>query len=76
MFLNNVNILDKATDVNTPYNINYVKDNVIYILVGLVVSLGILFIIFYFDTSIKTSEEIENKFGLNVIGTVPQVRKE
>ena len=74
--LNNVNILDKATNVNTPYNVNYVKDNVIYILIGAVVSLGILFVIFYFDTSIKTSEEIENKFGLNVIGTVPRARKE
>lgn len=74
--LNNVNILDKATDVKTPYNVNYIKDNIIYILIGTVISLGILFVIFYFDTSIKTSEEIENKFGLNVIGTVPQARKE
>ena len=74
--LNNVNILDKATEVKEPYNVNYIKDNVIYTLIGFVVSLGILFIIFYFDTSIKTSEEIENKFGLNVIGTVPQARKE
>lgn len=74
--LNNVNILDKATDVKTPYNVNYIKDNIIYILIGTVISLGILFVIFYFDTSIKTSEEIENKFGLNVIGVVPKARKE
>ena len=74
--LNNVNILDKATDVNSPYNVNYLKDNIIYILIGMVISLGILFVIFYFDTSIKTSEEIEKKLGLTVIGSVPKARKE
>lgn len=74
--LNNVNILDKATNATSPYNVNYVKDNVIYVLIGTVISLGILFIIFYFDTSIKTSEEIEKKLGLNVIGSVPKARKE
>ena len=26
--LNNVNILDKATDVKAPYNVNYIKDKV------------------------------------------------
>lgn len=74
--LNNVNILDEATNVKTPYNVNYVKDNIIYVLIGIVVSLGVLFIIFYFDTSIKTSEEIEKKLGLTVIGSVPKARKE
>lgn len=74
--LNNVNILDKATDVKTPYNVNYLKDNVIYCMIGLVFSIGILFLLFYFDTSVKTSDEIEKKFGLNVIGIVPKVVKE
>ncbi len=74
--LNNVNILDKATGVKTPYNVNYLKDNVIYCMIGLVFSIGILFLLFYFDTSVKTSDEIEKKFGLNVIGIVPKVVKE
>lgn len=74
--LNNVNILDEATNVKTPYNVNYVKDNIIYVLIGIVVSLGVLFIIFYFDSSIKTSDEIEKKLGLTVIGSVPKARKE
>ena len=44
--------------------------------VGLVISCGVIFIRFYFDTSIKTSEEIENKLGLTVLGIVPKVEKE
>ena len=42
---------------------------------GLVLSCGLIFIVFYFDTSIKTSEEIENKLGLTVLGVVPKVER-
>ena len=74
--LNNVSIVDKAVDAVKPFNVNYIKDNVIYIAIGLVLSCGIIFIKFYFDTTIKTSEEIENKLGLTVMGIVPKVEKE
>lgn len=73
--LNNVSVIDKAEVNKTPYNINLIKDNLIYILVALVLSCGIIFVIYYFDTSIKTSEEIENKLGLVVVGIVPKVEK-
>lgn len=74
--LNNVSILDKAENKVKPYNINYIKDNAIYTLAGLVLSCCVIFLVFYFDTTIKTSEEIENKLGLTVIGIVPKVGKE
>lgn len=74
--LNNVSIIDKAEAAIAPYNVNYVKDNAIYVLIGLALSCGTIFIFFYFDTTIKSSEEIESKLGLNVIGTVPKVEKE
>ena len=71
--LDNVKVVDRAVQANKPYNINYVKDNAIFIAIGLVLSSGIIFIIYYFDTTIKTSEEIESKLGLTVMGTVPNV---
>lgn len=74
--LNNVSIVDKAIVAKSPYNINYIKDNLIYVAIGIVLSCGLVFIKFYFDTTIKTSEEIENKLGLTVIGIVPKVEKE
>ena len=74
--LNNVTVVDKATKATAPYNVNYLKDNVIYLAIGLVLSCGIIFIKFYFDTTIKTSEEIENKLGITVLGIVPKVEKE
>ena len=74
--LNNISVLDKAEISKVPYNINYLKDNLIYLMAGLVLSCGLIFIVFYFDTSIKTSEEIERKLGLTIIGVLPKVVKE
>ena len=74
--LNNVSVVDKAVESIKPYNVNWLKDNVIYIGLGLVLSCGVIFIMFYFDTTIKTSEEIENKLGLTVMGIVPKVGRE
>lgn len=73
--LNNISIIDKAEKSVIPYNINYAKDNVIYIAIALVLSCGIIFIMFYFDTTIKTSEEIEKKLGLTVLGIVPKAER-
>ncbi len=74
--LNNVTIIDKAQVSGRPYNVNYLKDCVIYVAIGLVASCAVIFIFFYFDTTIQTSEEIENKLKLNVLGMVPKVGKE
>ena len=74
--LENVTIIDKAAVPTSPYNINYVKDNVIYLLVGIILSFGVVFVMYYFDTTIKSSEVIEEKIGLTVIGIVPKAEKE
>jgi len=73
--LENVTIIDKADLASDPYNVNYVKDNIIYLIVGIVLSFGVVFIMYYFDTSIKSSETIEEKFGLTVIGVVPEEKE-
>ena len=74
--INNVSIVDTAVADTKPYNVSFVKDNAIYMALALVLSCGIIFICFYFDTTIKTGEDIENKLGLTVIGTVPRVGKD
>ncbi len=74
--LENVAIIDKAEVAKEPYNINYVKDNVIYLMIGVVLSFGVVFVMYYFDTTIKSSEIVEEKLGLTVIGIVPKESKE
>ena len=71
--IKNVSIIDKALVSEIPYNIKLVKDAIIFGMLGIVLGLGIIFIMFYFDTTIKNSEEIEEKIGLPVLGVVPAI---
>ena len=73
--LDNVAIIDNAVEAEKPYNLTYLKDNVIYFGIGLVLSCGIIFIMFYFDTTIKSAESVEEKLGLTVLGVVPEERR-
>lgn len=70
--LKNISIIDKAAIENKPYNINYIKDNIIYLSVGIAISCLVVFILYYFDTSIKSADIVEEKLGLTVIGIVPK----
>lgn len=71
--MNNVNILDEAIEADTPYNINVFKQVVIYFILGLVLACGILFVIYYFDRSIKSVEQIEQKIKLPILGSVQKL---
>ena len=73
--MDNVSILDYATINESPYNINIPKQLIIYILAGLVISLGTVFMIFYFDRTIKSVEQIEQKIKLPVLGSVQDISK-
>ena len=73
--LENVSIVDKAILDKEPYNINIVKESVIYIALGMVLSCGVIFVIYYFDNTIKSIDQVEKRLGVPVIGTVPSVRK-
>ncbi len=73
--LENVTILDKAEVAKSPYNIKVVKTAGISVVGGVAISVMLLFILFYFDTSIKSSDEVEKRLGIAVIGTIPHYGK-
>ncbi len=73
--LENVYIFEKAEIEEAPYNIHTVRDLAIFTLVGMVLGLGIVFVIYYFDTSVKDSDELEEKLKLNVLGNVPMYKR-
>lgn len=73
--LQNVSVLDAAIVETVPYNINLLKEIILYFLIGVFLAIGILFVIYYFDTSIKSTEDIEEKLGLTVLGSVPYIEK-
>lgn len=70
--LQNVTIIDKAEVQDKPYNIEIVKSAVVFFALGFMLSVGVIFVFYYFDTSIKSSEEIESRLGVPVIGNVPK----
>ena len=73
--LENVSIVDKAVLAKDPYNINIIKESIIYIALGVVLSCGVIFVIYYFDNTIKSIDQVEKHLGVPVIGTVPSVGK-
>ena len=73
--LENISIIDEAIVEKVPYNINFLKQMVIYGLVGVVVSCGMIFVMYYFDNTIKNKKEIETKLNLPVLGEVPVATK-
>lgn len=70
--MNNVNILDEAIVNEKPYNINVKKQLFIYMAVGIILSAGILFIIYYFDRSVKSAEQVEQKIKLPILGSIQE----
>ena len=75
MGMDNVDILDEAIEAKSPYNINVIKQIIIYFMLGLVLAAGILFTIFYFDRSVKSIEQVEQKIKLPILGGVQDISK-
>ena len=73
--MNNVNVLDEANEADKPYNINVPKQVIIYFFIGLIIALSVLFIIFYFDRTIKSAEQVEQKIKLPILGSVEEFQK-
>lgn len=72
--ISNVNILDEAEEASNPSNVSVTKQAILFIMVGLVLGLGVVFLIYYFDRTIKSVEQVETKLGLPVLGTVQEYK--
>lgn len=72
--MDNINIVDDASLEMVPYNINHIRDVSIFAILGIAFSALIISVIFFFDTTIKIEQDIEECSGLNVIGTIPKHR--
>ncbi len=69
--IQNISIIDYAEEEVKPYNVSVVKQSIIALAIGVVLALAVIFVMFYFDTTIKSAEEVEEKTGLVVLGRVP-----
>ncbi len=71
----NTSIIDVAEVSKVASSASALKIILIVTLAGAFVAVGVVFVIFYFDTTIKNEEEIERITGLPVIGIIPLSRE-
>lgn len=69
--INNVQVWDKAEVPTSPYNVNHLKDLVIFAFIGAVIAVIYALIANMLDTSVKNKEDVEKKIGLSVLTTIP-----
>ena len=69
--MDNVYVVDEARAESEPYNINHVKDLLIFAAAGFVVACIYVLIANMLDTTVKSKEDIEKKLGLTVLTSIP-----
>ena len=69
--LDNIGIIDEAETAKTPYNINHMKDIIIFFSVGGLISVFYVIMVYIFDNTIKREEEIERYVKLKNLGKIP-----
>jgi capsular polysaccharide biosynthesis protein len=67
-----IEIVDSATLPETPVKPNKLLNIIIVFAISLITCVGIVFVIEYFDDTIKNEIDIEKYLGLSVIGTIPK----
>lgn len=68
--INNVYIVDVAEIENEPYNINHIKDIVIFAFIGIVIACAYILIANMLDNTIKSETDIE-KMDMTVLAQLP-----
>ena len=65
-------IWEKAEPATIPYSPKVLLNMILGTLVGLIVGVGLAFLIEYLDTSIKTMDDVESLLGVPVLAVVPK----
>jgi len=69
--MDNVQVIDEARASFTPVKPKVGMNTAISFILGLMVSLGLAFVLEYFDNTIKEPEDVEKYLDLPVIGVIP-----
>lgn len=72
--INNVYILDEAESSKYPYNINHVKDILIFTLIGAIISILYVLTQNLLDTTVKEVEKVEKVLDTMVLASIPVLK--
>lgn len=73
--VDNVQILDEAQFPKGPSSPKTLMNIAIAFVLGLMISIGVVFLMEYLDDTIKTEEDIEQLIGVPVLGTIPLMKE-
>ncbi|MGN1013585.1 MAG: YveK family protein [Clostridia bacterium] len=74
--IDNLSVIDVAEPSDVPYNIGTIKNILLFAVIGLVLSCGVIFIFVYFDDTIKDEKDIESLLNIPVIASIPKLEDE
>lgn len=72
--INNVTIIDEASEELAPCNVNHLKDIAIFSVFGISFAFCIVLIVYLTDTSVKEEQDVEELANLPVIISLPTSR--
>lgn len=72
--INNIHIIDLAVPSEKPYNINHIRDILIFAILGLALSSAYILINSKLDTKIKKVSDIETTIGLKTLVSIPNAK--
>lgn len=68
--------IDSGKIASAPSNIHTTRNVMLGAVIGILLSCGILFVVFLLNDKIKTPEDIEKYLGISALGTIPELEKE
>jgi polysaccharide biosynthesis transport protein len=68
-----IKIVDIARRPDTPIPKNEMRYYLLGIIVGLLLGVGLAFVLEFNDTTIKSNEDVERYLGVSILGTIPHI---
>lgn len=69
--LDNIGVVDEAEIAKYPYNVNHIKDLILFFGLGIMVSLVCVGLFYIFDNTLKKEEDIESYMQIKSLGNIP-----
>lgn len=69
--IDNVNVVGDPEVEDVPYNINHIKDLIMFAFIGLVIASGYVLVANMLDTTVKSKDDLEKKLRISVLTEIP-----
>ena len=71
MKIDNVSVIDRAVVPDEPFKPRPLMNMAIATVLGLMIGLGLIFLLEYLDNTIKTPDDVQNHLGLPILSGIP-----